>query len=92
MDRRILYNHEVRWMTFKFFDAEDKGYITVSSMKKALASLEVTATDEQVVEMIHEAGLRYDNWIDFQEFCKLLEPLPGELSSASSSARDSDPS
>lgn len=83
MDRKILLNKEIRWMTFKFFDPDDKGYITVDSMKAALENLEIVVSQEEVIRMIHEAGLKYDQWIDFQEFCKILEPLPDDLSSVS---------
>ena len=65
-------------------------YITAESMKSALEKLEVIASEAEVCQMIQDAGLRYEKWIDFQEFCKILEPLPGELSSYSSSV-DIDP-
>lgn len=61
MDRRILYDKEICWMTFKFFDSDDNGYITVKSIKKALEKLEIWVEDQEILKMIEDAGLKYDN-------------------------------
>ena len=52
-------------------------------MKSALETLGMEVTEEKVVRMIAESGLKYDKWIDFEEFCHVLEPLPDEISSRS---------
>lgn len=83
MDRRILLDKEVRWMAFKYFDPEDQGYITLESIRAALEKLGVLVNEGTVKKMIAEVGLKYENWIDFDGFCKLLEPDKDDLSSYS---------
>ena len=81
IDKKNLLDKENRWITFKFFDQEDKGYITSEDLKHALETLGIEKSNEEIEAMVQEAGLKYDRWIEYSEFCKILDPYPDDVSS-----------
>ena len=59
-------------------------------VSEGLERLGVHSTAQEVEQKLTEVGLKYDKWIDFDEFCQVLEPLPDELSSVSSNVSEFD--
>ena len=86
IDRKFLIDKEFRWMTFKFFDEDDNGFITKDNIKHALEIMGLQVSEEEVKSMIREEGFKYENYITFEEFSRILDPRPEDYSRPSSAS------
>ncbi|XP_073996516.1 centrin-1-like [Rhodnius prolixus] len=57
---------------FGAFDYDNKGFITVSNLKKLADSLELEITDDELQEMIDEADLNQDGVVNEDEFIEIM--------------------
>ena len=73
LDERSLLDKEILWDTFKHFDINSIGYITIDDFKTALDRSCRTKSREVIEKMFNEAGIEVGDHIDFNKFCSLLE-------------------
>jgi calmodulin len=57
---------------FKIFDRDASGLISVAELRQVMASLGENVTDDEMDEMIREAGREGDGQIDYNEFVQLM--------------------
>ena len=57
---------------FKFFDANDDGYIEYKELKKALNQLNERLSKAEIKLMLTEADVDKDGKINFEEFKEML--------------------
>lgn len=77
IDERQLLDKEILWETFKHFDVNNTGFITIDDFKVALDRSCKTRSKEFITKMFNEVGLNTDDKIDFDKFCSLL--VKGEI-------------
>ena len=63
---------EQRREVFMFFDADEKGFITVSDLRQAMINLGEKLTDNDVRQMIKEADINEDGHVSYDEFIKIV--------------------
>jgi len=73
IDKKHLLNKDILWETFKHFDSQNKGYITMLNFQTAFNRTCKTKKYEDFEIIFKEVGLSKDDEITFTEFCKLLE-------------------
>jgi calcium-dependent protein kinase len=73
LDEKELLNRDVLWETFKHFDTKGIGYITVDDFKLSLDRSCKTRSREYIAKMFNEVGIRPEEHITFEMFCKILE-------------------
>ncbi|CAG9827654.1 unnamed protein product [Diabrotica balteata] len=59
--------------TFKLFDENGKGFITVDDLKKVIMELDEDLTDEEILEMIDEADRDSDGEVNLDDFLRMLQ-------------------
>jgi len=67
---RIALHDDLLWKTFKRFDTDNSGTITLANLQQVLGSNFDGAT---VQELLHEADFTGDNQISYQEFISYLK-------------------
>jgi calcium-dependent protein kinase len=73
INKKKLLNKNVLWETFKHFDIDESGIITISGVEKALKRTGKMKSTEKIKEMFKEAGYGQNASINFEEFCSLLK-------------------
>ncbi|XP_017078918.1 neo-calmodulin [Drosophila eugracilis] len=58
--------------TFRVFDKENNGYITIIELKNIFTALSVKVSDEELEDMIREYDLDQDNKINYEEFVNMM--------------------
>ena len=57
---------------FKVFDRDSNGLISAQELKHVMTSLGEKVTDEEVEEMIREADIDGDGYINYEEFVRMI--------------------
>jgi calmodulin len=57
---------------FKVFDRDSNGLISAQELKHVMTSLGEKITDEEVDEMIREADIDGDGYINYEEFVRMI--------------------
>jgi calcium-dependent protein kinase len=73
IDKKKLLNKDLLWSTFKQIDIEDKNYITVKEMEKAIKRTGKSKKYQNVAEMFIECGFEENAKITFDEFKSMLD-------------------
>lgn len=58
--------------TFRLFDKNGDGQISVQELRESLSSLGEEITEEEAKEMIQEADVDGDGYINFEEFARVM--------------------
>ena len=72
IDKKELFNNEKLLETFKHYDTNETGYLTIDSIEKAFERTGKKKPREEIVKMFEEAGLDETSKVNFEEFKKLL--------------------
>ncbi|OWR51101.1 putative centrin [Danaus plexippus plexippus] len=59
--------------SFRLFDMNDTGFISVENVKRVTDILGTYLTDEEIDEMVDDADTDYDGYISAQEFMKMIK-------------------
>lgn len=59
-------------VSFRLFDRNKDGYITLEEMKKACESFNAGMTEKEITDMFQEADINNDEKIGFQEFIRMM--------------------
>ena len=73
MARKMRYTdseEEIR-EAFKVFDKNGNGYISAAEIRHVMTNLGENLTDYEVDEIIREADVDGDGWINYEEFVKV---------------------
>ena len=54
------------------FDRDGNGFISAAELRHVMTNLGEKLTDEEVDEMIHEAGVNGDGLINYEEFVMMM--------------------
>jgi calcium-dependent protein kinase len=73
MDKKRLVNKNVLWEVFKTYDVEEKGYISFTSVEKAIERTGKKKSYDDIKYMFKEIGLTIDAQISYEDFCKIIE-------------------
>ncbi|XP_041632727.1 calmodulin-1 [Drosophila kikkawai] len=66
-------NHEDELRdSFRVFDKENQGYITITEVKSVMTALGFKVADEELEEIIREYDLDQDNRINYEEFVNMM--------------------
>ena len=57
---------------FRVFDKDGNGYLSIAELKHIMTNMGEFLTDEEVEEMIREANVDGDFFINYEEFVKLI--------------------
>jgi len=57
---------------FKVFDRDGSGFISAAELRHVMTNLGEKLTDEEVDEMVREAGADGDGKVDYEEFIKMM--------------------
>ncbi|GFP96832.1 calmodulin [Phtheirospermum japonicum] len=57
---------------FRVFDKDQNGFISAAELRHVMTNLGEKLTDEEVGEMIREAGVDGDGQINYEEFVKVM--------------------
>ncbi|XP_069466335.1 calmodulin-1-like [Ambystoma mexicanum] len=57
---------------FRVFDKDANGYITAAELRHVMNNLGEKLTDEEVDEMIREAGIDGDGQVNYEEFVQMM--------------------
>jgi len=60
-------------VSFRLFDRNKDGYITLEEMKKACVSFNAGMTEKEITDMFQEADINGDKKIGFQEFIRMMD-------------------
>lgn len=77
--------------TFRAFDRNADGYITVKEIKKTMKDLGETLTDKQAKEMLKTADANGDGKLSREEFRTLFQYITRTASSPSSPSTETSP-
>ncbi|KAG2489663.1 hypothetical protein HYH03_011775 [Edaphochlamys debaryana] len=69
MNLAKLEHEEHLYMAFRFFDADDSGFITMDELHAALHRV---CSREEIEELMRQADTSGDGRIDYEEFCDLM--------------------
>ena len=58
--------------TFRVFDKDGNGYISVAELRHVMTNLGEKLTDEEVDEMIREADIDGDGQVNYEEFVTMM--------------------
>lgn len=70
---RIALHDDLLKATFKKFDTDDSGYITIANLKEVLGD---SFDGQQVEDMLKEADFTHDGKISYQEFVAYVKQTP----------------
>jgi len=73
IDKKKILNKDILWEAFKFFDTDQKGQISIANIEKAFERTGKKKKLEDIQEMFLELGLQKDDFITFDQFCKIIE-------------------
>ncbi|KAL4714777.1 hypothetical protein ACJJTC_002636 [Scirpophaga incertulas] len=59
--------------SFRLFDMDDSGFISMENVKKVSEIVGVYLTDEEIEEMIDDADKDFDGFISVDEFMKMIK-------------------
>jgi len=65
---------EQRREVFKFFDVDNKGYISVSDLRQAMTNLGEQLTKDDIRQMIEEVGIQEDRHVNYDDFIRIVTP------------------
>ena len=72
MARKMRDTEEELFKAFKVFDRDGNGLISATGLKHAMISLGEKITDEEADEMIKEADIDGDGYINYEEFVRMI--------------------
>ena len=73
INKKHLLNKQTLWETFRHIDHDSTGFITIINMERALKRRGKVKKIDEIQDMFKEAGLSFENQINFEDYCKLLE-------------------
>ena len=73
MDRKKLINRNVLWEVFNTYDVDEKGFISLTSVEKAIERTGKKKSFDDIKYMFKELGLSIDAQITFEDFCRIIE-------------------
>lgn len=73
IDKKRLITRDVLWEAFKIFDTEEKGFINIYSLEKAIERTGKKKKLDDLKFMFKELGLSMDARISFDDFCQIIE-------------------
>ncbi len=73
MDKKQIINRDVLWEAFKTYDSDERGYISFTSLEKAIERTGKKKSFDELKFMFKELGLSIDAQISFDDFCKFIE-------------------
>ena len=73
LDKKMLMDAELMFLTFQHFDGDSDGFINVNDLKSALENIGDSSSTSEIEEMISEWDLDNNRQIDFEEFRKMVE-------------------
>ena len=77
-----FFKEEKIWSAFKYFDSENKGYITCDSMINALKQDNLTVNEAGLKSMFDK--LNKKKKVDFEEFKSMIKNRPGSITQTES--------
>jgi calcium-dependent protein kinase len=75
IDRKHLENTDGLWLAFKYFDIQNRGYITKENFSNALKRAGWKLTDNEVDKMLSEYGLEKLDKLHFEQFCLMFQGI-----------------
>lgn len=73
IDRKHLENTDGLWLAFKYFDIENRGYITKNNFNDALVRAGWELDTNEIEEMLSEYGLEKLDKFYFEQFCAMFQ-------------------
>jgi calcium-dependent protein kinase len=73
LDKKNLLNKDVLWETFRVFDTDQTGSISLLNIEKAIERTGKKKKIGAFQKMFEELGLQSDAQISFEEFCSIIE-------------------
>ncbi len=73
IDKRKILNKEKLWEAFKIFDTDQTGKVSIANIEKAFERTGKKKKLVEIQEMFLELGLQVDEFITFEQFCKIIE-------------------
>lgn len=73
IDKKKILDKEILWEAFKTFDTEETGHICIANIEKAFERTGKKKKKEELEDMFSELGLKKDDFITFEQFCKIIE-------------------
>ena len=75
VDRKSLENNDGLWLAFKYFDIENRGYITKDNFSNALIRAGWQLNENEVNDMLAEYGLENLDKLNFEQFSKMFQGI-----------------
>ena len=73
INRKHLENTDGLWLAFKYFDIENRGYITKANFRDALLRAGWKLEENEISEMLAEYGLDKIEQFYFEQFSKIFQ-------------------
>ncbi|KAL2756253.1 hypothetical protein ACRALDRAFT_2042422 [Sodiomyces alcalophilus JCM 7366] len=72
--RPVAENRDELVAAFQVFDKDGSGSVSPSELRSVLISLGQRHSDEEIDEMVRQADLDNNGYIDYHEFVQLMDP------------------
>ena len=72
MDKKLYMNRERLWATFKHFDVDNSNFITIKSLKEAMARAGRKLPNSELETWIKEIDTSKDGKISYEEFMEMM--------------------
>jgi len=73
IDKKKILNKEMLWEAFKIFDTDQTGQVSIANIDKAFERTGKKKKIGDIQQMFLELGLQLDEFITFEQFCKIVE-------------------
>jgi Ca2+-binding EF-hand superfamily protein len=73
LDKKLYLSKEKLWSVFKYFDIDNSNFITVNSLKEAMARGGRKIPQEDLEEMIREIDSSLDGKVSWEEFYEMMK-------------------
>jgi calcium-dependent protein kinase len=92
LDRRAILDEDNLWVAFKYFDLENSGRLTLTSIHASLIQAGCKVTEEDIESISTEYNISLKDFLDFNDFKRIMvvmnamSPSTSEISSPQSIA------
>mmetsp|Transcript_34179 Transcript_34179/g.59778 ORF Transcript_34179/g.59778 Transcript_34179/m.59778 type:complete len:296 (-) Transcript_34179:19-906(-) len=87
LDRKNMLDEENLWVAFRFFDIENTGKLTLSTIQSSLIRAGCEVSEDDIQKIREEFGIGPDDFVDFDNFKRIMiimnssSPAVSEMSS-----------